>query len=45
VDYVVDAVGYTEIIKQGMELIKFNGKICVYGISGDMDMNLDLNLL
>ena len=41
VDYVVDAVGYTEIINQGMELIKFNGKICVYGISEDMDMNLD----
>ena len=41
VDYVVDAVGYTDIINQGMELVKFNGKTCVYGISGDMDMNLD----
>ncbi len=41
VDYVVDAVGCTGIINQGMKLIKFNGKICVYGISTDLHMQLD----
>ncbi len=41
VDYVVDAVGCTDIINQAMELIKFNGKICVYGISANLYMQLD----
>jgi len=34
-------VGCTGIINQGMKLIKFNGKICVYGISTDLYMQLD----
>ena len=41
VDYVVDAVGISHIINQAMELIKFNGKICVYGISPNLNMQLD----
>ncbi len=32
-DFVLDAVGVTDIINQAMELIKDCGKICCYGIS------------
>ncbi len=41
VDYVVDAVGMNQLINQGMELIRYNGKICCYGISPKCNMNLD----
>jgi threonine dehydrogenase-like Zn-dependent dehydrogenase len=41
VDYVVDAAGSVEVINQGMELIRDRGKICVYGISPELAMNLD----
>lgn len=41
VDFVVDAVGINQLINQAMELIKYNGKICCYGISPKLDMNLD----
>lgn len=41
VDYVIDCVGRTQIINQGMELINYNGKICAYGISGNLNMELD----
>jgi threonine dehydrogenase-like Zn-dependent dehydrogenase len=41
VDYVVDAVGVTDLINQAMGLIKFNGAICVYGISPNLGMNID----
>ena len=41
IDHVVDAVGINALINQAMELIKYNGKICCYGISPDLGMNLD----
>ena len=33
IDYVVDAVGINSLINQAMGLIRYNGKICCYGIS------------
>jgi len=41
VDYVVDAVGINALINQAMGLVKDNGKICCYGISPKLDMQLD----
>ena len=41
IDYVVDAVGINELINQAMALIKYNGKICCYGISPKLGMDLD----
>jgi threonine dehydrogenase-like Zn-dependent dehydrogenase len=41
IDYVVDAVGINELINQAMPLIKYNGKICCYGISPKLGMELD----
>jgi threonine dehydrogenase-like Zn-dependent dehydrogenase len=41
VDFVVDAVGINALINQAMELVKYNGKICCYGISPKLDMQLD----
>ena len=41
IDYVVDAVGINDLINQAMELVKYNGKICCYGISPKTSMNLD----
>ena len=41
VDYVVDAVGLNQLILQAMELIRYNGKICCYGISPKLGMDLD----
>ncbi|HEY5586512.1 MAG TPA: zinc-binding dehydrogenase [Ruminiclostridium sp.] len=41
VDYVVDAVGINQLINQAMGLIKYNGKICCYGISPKLGMELD----
>ncbi len=40
-DFVVDAVGINQLINQAMELIKYNGKICCYGISPKLGMELD----
>jgi len=40
-DFVVDAVGSNAIINRAMGYIKDAGKICVYGISPDMKMELD----
>ncbi|MDL2323652.1 zinc-binding dehydrogenase [Ruminococcaceae bacterium OttesenSCG-928-A16] len=40
-DYVVDAVGINQLINQAMGLIKYNGKICCYGISPQLGMQLD----
>ena len=40
-NYVVDAVGVTDLINQAMGLLSDHGKICVYGISPNMDMRLD----
>ncbi|EHI57410.1 zinc-dependent alcohol dehydrogenase [Hungatella hathewayi] len=43
IDYVVDAVGINALINQAMGLIKYNGKICCYGISPKLGMELDWN--
>jgi threonine dehydrogenase-like Zn-dependent dehydrogenase len=40
-DFVVDAVGVTDIINTAMELVTFNGTICVYGISPSTSMTID----
>ncbi len=40
-DLIVDAVGINQLINQAMELIKYNGKICCYGISPKLSMELD----
>lgn len=40
-DFVLDAVGRSQIINQAMKLVTFNGKICVYGISPVSKMALD----
>ncbi len=40
IDYVVDAVGINSLINQAMGLIKYNGKICCYGISPKLGMDL-----
>lgn len=41
IDYVVDAVGINQLINQAMGMIKYNGKICCYGISANLGMDLD----
>lgn len=41
VDFAVDAVGINQLINQCMELVKYNGKICCYGISPKLNMELD----
>lgn len=41
VDYCIDAVGSNHLINQSMELIKYNGQICCYGISAELNMQLD----
>ena len=41
VDNIVDAVGINALINQAMGLVKYNGKICCYGISAKLDMQLD----
>ena len=40
-DFVVDAVGVNDLINQAMRMVKYNGKICCYGISAKLDMTLD----
>ncbi|HYB21963.1 MAG TPA: zinc-binding dehydrogenase [Thermodesulfobacteriota bacterium] len=39
-DFIVDAVGITDLLNQAMNIIKFNGSICAYGISPRSQMNL-----
>ena len=41
VDNVVDAVGINALLNQAMGLIKYNGKVCGYGISPKLGMELD----
>ncbi len=41
IDYVVDAVGINALINQAMELVKYNGKICCYGISAKPYAEID----
>jgi L-iditol 2-dehydrogenase/propanol-preferring alcohol dehydrogenase len=40
-DNIVDAVGVNALLNQAMKLVKYNGKICGYGISAKLDMQLD----
>ncbi len=40
-DAVIDAVGVNALINQAMGLIRYNGKICCYGISPKLGMELD----
>jgi len=40
-DFVLDAVGINQLINKAMELIKYNGKICCYGISPKLNMEID----
>lgn len=40
-DFVVDAVGVNALINAAMGLVKYNGKICCYGISPELGMNLN----
>lgn len=41
VDYALDAVGVTAFINQALEMIKPDAKICVYGISSNMNQEID----
>ena len=41
VEYVIDAIGNSDVINQAMELICDRGKICCYGISANCHMQLD----
>ena len=41
VDFVLDAVGISEIINQAMALIRDQGSICCYGISPNTNANID----
>lgn len=43
-NYVVDAVGINSLINLAMQLVCYNGKICCYGISPELSMNLDWSL-
>lgn len=40
-DFVVDAVGMNALIDRAMRLVRFNGKICVYGVAAETSMRLD----
>lgn len=41
VDYVIDAIGNSDVIGAAMELICDRGNICCYGISANCNMQLD----
>lgn len=41
VDAVVDAVGINALLNQGLRHVKYNGKVCCYGISPRLGMALD----
>ena len=41
VDLFIDAVGINALINTGFQVIKFNGKICVYGISPKTNTEID----
>jgi threonine dehydrogenase-like Zn-dependent dehydrogenase len=41
VDYALDAAGVNALVQTGMQLIKDNGRILVYGISPQLSMQLD----
>ncbi|MCL2030833.1 MAG: zinc-binding dehydrogenase [Oscillospiraceae bacterium] len=41
IDNIIDAAGVNALIRQAMEIVKYNGKICCYGISAKTSMTLD----
>lgn len=41
VDLFIDAVGINSLINTGFQLINFNGKVCVYGISPKTNAQID----
>ena len=41
IDFALDAVGFNSFINTALEMIKSDAKVCVYGISEQMNMNLD----
>ncbi len=40
-DYVLDAVGVLQIINQALPLVRDGGKVCCYGIAGEMHYDID----
>jgi len=40
-DLVIDAVGINELMTESLKLVKFNGKVGIYGISAVTNTNLD----
>jgi 2-desacetyl-2-hydroxyethyl bacteriochlorophyllide A dehydrogenase len=40
-DFVVDAVGVSDLINRAMSVVTFNGSICVYGVAPQTSMRLD----
>jgi threonine dehydrogenase-like Zn-dependent dehydrogenase len=41
IDNIVDAAGVNALINQALEVVKYNGKIGVYGIAAETEMRLD----
>lgn len=41
VDYTVDAIGDNQVLAQSMELVRDGGRICCYGVSSELKMELD----
>lgn len=41
VDNIVDAVGVNALLNQALRMVKYNGKVCGYGISAKLGMDLD----
>jgi 2-desacetyl-2-hydroxyethyl bacteriochlorophyllide A dehydrogenase len=40
-DFVVDAVGVSDLINRALNVVKFNGSLCVYGVPPETSMRLD----
>ena len=40
-DFIIDAAGVNALLNQALQLIKYNGKVCCYGISPELGMQLD----
>jgi len=41
VDYTIDAIGDNEVLAQSMGMVRDGGKICCYGVSSELKMELD----
>ena len=40
-DFVIDAVGINKLMTDSLRIVKFNGKVCVYGIAAQTDAQID----